>query len=230
MSRLASFKGPSTPTSSPVQSKQPQVPASPSRITESPQQRKVRSILQDIRTTTESWNDIILINGLKSVRNLVDARTELDNELSSFPAGTLPQHHVVEPKLSIMEKCIAGLDSVVLKLKKQFQRLNTQVETLENLFYETHKTKGWHAVQQPLWTTWSLEKFASSVPDILNPYHRSLQMHIDIVDLLRSHSVSFEASRNAVSQWVSQPFLADNGWEAYWEDLCAVEIDRWNNK
>ena len=69
---------------------------------------------------------------------------------------------------------------------------------------------------------------ASAVPEILTPYHRSLQMHTDIVDLLRSHSVTFEASRDALSQWVAEPFLEDDGWDNHWEDLCEAEIDRWN--
>jgi len=99
---------------------------------------------------------------------------------------------------------------------------------METLLYDTHKAKGsWQIIQEPLWTTWSLEKFATSVPDILSPYHRSLQMHIDIVDLLRPHSTTFEVSREAISKWAAQPFLVDDGWEARWEDICVAEIDRW---
>ena len=53
-------------------------------------------------------------------------------------------------------------------------------------------------------------------------------MHKDIVDQLRSHTVTFEASRDALSRWVAEPFLEDGGWDNYWEDLCEAEIDRWN--
>lgn len=68
-----------------------------------------------------------------------------------------------------------------------------------------------------------------SIPAILVPYHRSLEMHKEIVDTLRSHSVSFEVSREAISNWVAQPHLEDVSWEAQWEDLCEVEIERWNS-
>lgn len=71
---------------------------------------------------------------------------------------------------------------------------------------------------------------ATTLADILIPYHRSLHMHIEIVDLLRSHSVKFEVSREAINRWVTQPYLQEDGWEAFWEDLCEVEVDRWNNK
>ncbi|CAL1704300.1 unnamed protein product [Somion occarium] len=227
MSRLASFRGPSTPTSSPVQARQPSSPSSPSRVAESTYHRKTRSILQEVRTVTENWDDIVLVDGLKAAKSLVDARTDLDNELSTLPAGKQPPYPLVEPKLSLMEKRISELDTVIAKLKKQFQRLNNLIESLENLLHETSKARGWTAVQEPLWVTWSLEKFASTLPDILIPYHRSLQMHIELVDLLRSHSVKFEASREAINKWVTQPFLQEDGWEAQWEDLCEAEIDRW---
>jgi hypothetical protein len=68
---------------------------------------------------------------------------------------------------------------------------------------------------------------AVSIPAILVPYHRSLEMHKDIVETLRSHSVSFETSREALANWVAQPHLEEGGWEAQWEDLCEIEIERW---
>ena len=66
-----------------------------------------------------------------------------------------------------------------------------------------------------------------SIPSILPAYHRSLNLHIELVNLLRSHSVSFDESRAAVSRWVEQPFLEDSGWQAEWEDICVVEVERW---
>ena len=123
--------------------------------------------------------------------------------------------------------------------------MNSLIENLEGVLVEAHKTKGWQFAIEPLWVTWSLEKFGvlgvlfprtqadslivTSVPAILIPYHRSLQMHAEIVDTLRSHSASFEISREAISRWVAQPYLEEGSWEAEWEDLCEVEIDRWNS-
>ncbi|KAJ3481552.1 hypothetical protein NLI96_g7573 [Meripilus lineatus] len=225
MSRLASFRGPSTPTSSPVRSAPQSTPASPSRAqaVESTYHRKVRSILYDIRTVTENWEDIVLVDGLKAAKSLVDTRTDLDNELSSLPPGTQPQYPIVGPKLNIAEKRIAELDGVIVKLRKQFQKLNTLVENMEGVLFEASKAKGWKWCRDPI------VPIASSIPDILVPYHRSLDMHIQIVSQLRSHSVSFETSRTAITNWVAQPHLEEGSWEAQWEDLCAVEIERWGN-
>lgn len=52
-------------------------------------------------------------------------------------------------------------------------------------------------------------------------------MHLEIASDLRSHSVSFEVSRDALSKWLAQPLLEEDGWDARWEDLCAVEVERW---
>ena len=124
--------------------------------------------------------------------------------------------------------------------------MNSLVESLEALLYDAHRTKGWHFVQEPLWVTWSLEKFgsyhtsqrfarsshvlaASSIPEILMPYHRSLEMHTELVQSLRSHSTAFEASRVAIAQWVAQPYLEEGSWDATWEDLCEAEVERWGS-
>ncbi|KAF8644159.1 hypothetical protein AX16_008686 [Volvariella volvacea WC 439] len=118
----------------------------------------------EIRAITETWDDLVLIDGLKAARTLVDTRTELENALSITP-DRLPRTHIVGPKITIMEKCIAELDNVVTKLKKQFVKLNAIIDSMEAVLIEAHKMKGWQWVQkEPLWTSWSLEKFGKFSP------------------------------------------------------------------
>lgn len=227
--RLASFRGPSTPLSKQRHPSTPP-PASPSRSSESTFHRKIRTLLQELRAVCQTWNTLVLIDGLKAAKHLVDARTDLDNSLASLPSGEHPRYRIVGPKLRVMDKDINDLEVVISKLKKQFQRMNTLVDNMESVLYEAHKAKGWQWVdQEPLWVTWSLRKFVSSVPALLIPYHRSLHTHTDLVKTLRPHSVSFESSREAIATWVAQPELEDAGWDAQWEDLCKVEIERWDS-
>ena len=41
-----------------------------------------------------------------------------------------------------------------------FRRMNTVVDNMESLLIEAQKTKGWKWVdEEPMWLTWSLEKF-----------------------------------------------------------------------
>jgi hypothetical protein len=127
--------------------------------------------------------------------------------------------------------------------------MNNVVQNMESLLNEADKAKGWKWVHgEPLWTTWSLERFGkytvgpsathesncsiavTSVSSILVPYHRSLDAHTKMVQTLRPHSVSFEASRAVIAEWINQEWLEDEGWQAKWEDLCEVEVDRWGQK
>ena len=43
--------------------------------------------------------------------------------------------------------------------EKLFLKMSKIIRNLEQLLYEVHKTKGWKFVEEPLWVTWSLEKF-----------------------------------------------------------------------
>jgi hypothetical protein len=123
--------------------------------------------------------------------------------------------------------------------------MSSLIDALETILVEAHKAKGWQWVhEEPLWITWSLEKIGmlnqvlwyvslrlllpvTSISDIVIPYHRSLNSHIEIVDILRSHSASFEESRDAVNKWIAQPWVQEDGWEAKWEDICDAEVERW---
>lgn len=44
--------------------------------------------------------------------------------------------------------------------------MNSLVDSLEGVVIEAYKAKGWQFVQDPLWATWSLEKFGSFTPSI----------------------------------------------------------------
>ena len=142
--RLASFNGPSTPTSSPVRAQQlPSTPQSPSRNrdVETPYHRKVRSLLQDVQNITRTWDALVKIDGRKAITELTDTRTDLEwvirscpytwyaftqrshglfldwsNVLGLVPDQTQPHTRLVGPRLDIMERCIHELDSIISKL------------------------------------------------------------------------------------------------------------------
>jgi len=127
-----------------------------------------------------------------------------------------------------MDACIATLDVVLNKLRKQFQKMDSAIDNMEQVLYEAQRAKGWQWVHKhPLWLTWSLETFVTRIAELLPSYNRSLNIHIELVDTLRSHSVTFEDSRDAINKWVEQAQLEDAGWKAFWEDVCQVEVERW---
>ena len=53
--------------------------------------------------------------------------------------------------------------------RKQFARMNSVVDNLEAVLIDATKVKGWKwAQQEPLWVTWSLEKFGEYFLDSFN--------------------------------------------------------------
>ena len=133
--RLASFRGPSTPSSSPVSVRQQTTPASPSRSTELPHHRTLRSQLLELRNIAYEWDERVSGQGLKAASSLIDARTELEyvhavhqpplhnrtlspcsNELGLLPTGKQPTYPIVLEKLRFMETCIEDLHEVVRRL------------------------------------------------------------------------------------------------------------------
>jgi hypothetical protein len=76
--RLASFRGPSTPSTSPVKQAQSPTKSTPAaKHVESTYHRKVRASLQDLRAACRTWDDLVRKDGLRAVRELIDARTDL---------------------------------------------------------------------------------------------------------------------------------------------------------
>lgn len=125
MSRLASFKGPSTPSQSPVRSPLPNSPSS--RPLESTYHRRVRVVLKEVQSIAQTWDNLVLVDGLRAAQSLIDTRTELEcdiivlygtpfialisNELGFSTA--LPSAGLVTSKIELMETRLADLDSLM---------------------------------------------------------------------------------------------------------------------
>jgi len=150
------------------------------------------------------------------------------NALALLP-DSRPRARIVGPKIADMEKGICDLHTVIVKLRKLFYKMNTLIESMEDLLAEAYRAKGWKWVsEEPLWLTWTLETFVSSIPELLAPYHRSLKTNEELVTKLRRHSTSFQDSREIIAKWVEQAWLEEDGWKFRWEGICAIEVERWN--
>ncbi|KAG9041394.1 hypothetical protein FS837_012324 [Tulasnella sp. UAMH 9824] len=184
MSRLASLKGPSSPSPNPVKGqkgrqspaksptskREPQGSSLYDRLepdksspTESTYHRKLRTYLLELKVVVKTWNDLVLVDGVKAAKGLVDARTELDNSLAALPSDVQPRLRLVTPKLAVMDARLDDLQGVLLRLHKQFRKMSGLVDAVESLVIEAAKTKGWTWVsEEPLWFTWSLERFGQT--------------------------------------------------------------------
>ena len=46
--------------------------------TETTYHRKLRNALVEMRSTMRTWNELVLMDGVKAIKGLIDARTELE--------------------------------------------------------------------------------------------------------------------------------------------------------
>ena len=69
----------------------------------------------------------------------------------------------------------------------------------------------------------------SQIPNILCPYHRALASHTAHIAALRSHELPFDRARIIINEWAAQEWVTESGWDAFWEELCEVEIGGWSN-
>ena len=98
---------------------------------ESTYHRQVRAAMQELQSIAQTWDELVLHDGLRASKTLVDSRTELEcvhffvcsfrvsmrvrNALALVP-GRKPKTHLVSEKISVMEKCIVDLDVILSKL------------------------------------------------------------------------------------------------------------------
>ena len=82
MSRLASLRGPSTPSPAASRASPPLSPTSPtnklSALDPTSYHRKLRVILVETEKCLRDWEEVVLMDGLKAGKTCVDARTELE--------------------------------------------------------------------------------------------------------------------------------------------------------
>ncbi|KAF8303078.1 hypothetical protein DL93DRAFT_462189 [Clavulina sp. PMI_390] len=237
--RLASFNGPSTPNASPVKAN-PNSNKSPTprrqqhsqkeqeRDLETTFHRRLRTILLEIRSVALVWDDLILRDGLDAAKGLVDTRTEITNILKSYSDDDKsPDKPIVGPRLARLDRHTAELNTVLAKLNKCFKKLQSLVDAMETLHKDAINQKGVEWAAQPLWLTWSLRSFEARVPNIIHYHARSLARHTTLVKTLNNDSLPFDEAKAAIEEWAAQPDIKEGGWMARWEELCEVEVGRW---
>lgn len=88
MSRLASLKGPSSPSPTPIKA-----PLSPKSTGPSydptPFHRKIRLILIEFEKALRDWEQVVLVDGIKAGKGCVDSKTELESVFFSLSIGMI---------------------------------------------------------------------------------------------------------------------------------------------
>ena len=79
MSRLASLSTPQRSRASPSPSPSPApAPASPSRQTETTHHRMLKLVLAEVRNVLSTWDEILLVDGMRVGKGCIDEATEME--------------------------------------------------------------------------------------------------------------------------------------------------------
>jgi len=61
-------------------------------------------------------------------------------------------------------------------------------------------------------------------------YHRALYHYTYLVTVLDNDKLPFDKARDAIQQWASQPDTNAGGWSVEWEEICQIEVGRWDDR
>ncbi|KAH7341352.1 hypothetical protein B0J17DRAFT_646213 [Rhizoctonia solani] len=235
--RLASFGGPSTPTSSPIAGqstttptkaagKKKHTPASPDprspRVAsrkakpkeETEIQRLVRTTLKLASLELGEWEQCVK-NGLQDAKLMVDRATELDNALGSIPSSEVqPRFRVATDKLDDIDMLREATRGRILVMGHHFTKIGKRANRLEQALIEFVQMNGVEAAEQaPLWVskTWSLEQYVLQMHRILRPLDRLLYTVQVLSEKIIAYGLSGGLSSEEIRLLESAPLVPGQG-------------------
>ncbi|CAE6480659.1 unnamed protein product [Rhizoctonia solani] len=238
--RLASFGGPSTPTSSPVTGQSASTPTKtggkkkPTPTSPNPRsprtnasrkpnlkpreetdiQRLVRTTLKLASLELVEWEQSTR-NGLQDAKLMVDRATELDNALGSIPSSdTQPRFRVVTDKLDDIEVLREATRSRIIVIRHHFSKIVKRANKLEQALIEFVQTNGVDAAEQtPLWAgkTWSLGQYVLHMHRILRPLNRLLHTIQVLTEKVIAYGLSGGLSSEETLLLERQPLVPGQG-------------------
>ncbi|SPO23799.1 uncharacterized protein UTRI_03672_B [Ustilago trichophora] len=218
------------------------------------------------KEAVEGWEDVQAANklGQRSAESIPKAKDStsaisskaqdkrramaLDPKQAHDPVlgpGGLRESRIADA-ISRIEAAHDGLAVVIDRLSKALNKLTTASDSLRSMLEEASQRKGLEfAFQEPLWVTWSLDRFVERTSDLTTQYRISTQ-HLQLLlpILVQSGEPPASASspssegaeerrskerRGAYEAWISLPYLETRGSQSLvgLEALCEVEVGRW---
>lgn len=138
--------------------------------------RRLRAILWDVRSGCEKWEDVVSLEGAKTVAAIARLSAALDDILarrredeSHNIAGMLPLPPSMAEAQRLEEMAILlrgleterqGMADVMAKVLRAKSRLESLTEAAEGLLIDATRAKGAEfTFEREMWVTWSMERF-----------------------------------------------------------------------
>ncbi|ORX34224.1 hypothetical protein BD324DRAFT_637164 [Kockovaella imperatae] len=214
---------PSTPKQSNANTAYDRSQRTPSRQAETSHHRFLKLLLDEVKKLCSTWEDIMLVDGLKAGKGCVDQATEMDNILLA-PLGS--ERPSIAEHLEMFYESQRAMDGVLRKLDRLIIKLSALIDQADKLFFEAHRTMGWQFVlEQPMWFSWTFETFVDSLSPLLSNHHTQLAHLRVLSNQITDPQTSFENAKLALEQWRD---LAKGGsrWQSVrdWEELMDLEM------
>lgn len=140
--------------------------------------RKLRNVLWDHCAACDAWDDLVSINGAKSIAAAARHASSLDEGLKKLTSAHEPMSTIPAPlSLSLSEsRAIAmeeiatalhglqaersAMNGVLRRLSKPMAKLEALADAAESLLIDTTRSRGEEFVfSKEMWTTWTMEMF-----------------------------------------------------------------------
>ncbi|KAL9940054.1 hypothetical protein V8E36_000759 [Tilletia maclaganii] len=144
--------------------------------------RRFRTILQDHCRARDAWQQLVSFEGIKAARALSVAWEDVDNARATPVASgmedgsasieaTWARDKATAIALQYADSAREDLEAVMVKIQAQSNRLITVLDQARLLLAESLKAKGFAFVgEEPLWTTWNMDRFVQALADSTTPY------------------------------------------------------------
>ncbi|WRT63964.1 uncharacterized protein IL334_000891 [Kwoniella shivajii] len=224
MSRLDSLT-PSRARSRGSQSPSPSPGPSPlqSQSTETTHHRMLKLVLSETKKLFKTWDELIIVDGFKAAKGCIDESTEMDNLLT---VEEKPERPEINPHLNQWYFHRHSLESTLKKLDNYLYKLSALAEQAEKIFFGAYTREGADFVfQEPLWLTWTLERFVNSFSPLISLHFAHLATITSLSQTILNPDTSFDDAKYTLEAWRD---IATGGerWVAVreWEELVEFEL------
>ncbi|WWD09206.1 hypothetical protein V865_007328 [Kwoniella europaea PYCC6329] len=198
-------------------------PGSPAKITETTHHRMLKLVLSEVRKIIRTWDELVIMDGFKACKGVIDEGTEMDNILA---VEDKPERPEINGHLDCWYSYRQSLESTLKKLDNNLYKLSALTDQAEKIFFEAYKREGQDFVfVEPLWFTWTLEKFVNSLSPIISLHTSHLASLTSLSHIILDPNTSFDDAKLTLEAWRD---IATGGerWEGVreWEELVEVEL------
>lgn len=211
------------------------------RALETPAHRRLRELLADAVREATAWEEAHTLDGLEYATEAKSAWEQVGAAVGRAPVELVAA-------LQTIDGACARLDGVCARMARHAKKLCAASDAARALVVEVGARRADAAFREPMWATWTLERFAVALGSLALQYAVSGAHVARAVDVLAGRAGGApapDAARAALAEYVALPHLHPSGAlaaptyaadasgacgmsRAFLAHVCAAEVRGWN--